>query len=355
MIILNIKTMKKIATVLLSVSLLLFFSACEKDNLSDTLSDVLYVRYKDAEMPSYIYGNGSNKIFLIILNGGPGGKGIEYRIGGIKDLEEKYAVVYMDQRGSGMSSGNYTTDELTPELMAEDVLALVKVLKYKYGDDIKLFLLGHSWGGTLGTQVLLQDQSPFKGWIEVDGGHNLVDMFDDQIVRFNEVADEQIDADNHVDYWSNLKSTVNNIKNEGYSDENMSKLNDMGHSSEDILTGDGVLADTSRLNINLLNYFYEESFIISGINSLVVNTSLISIWTTLDYTERLKNITIPSMVMWGEYDLVIPCNMGEEAYSHLGSAEKSFVMFHASAHSPMVNEPEKFRDELEKFIDKYGN
>ncbi len=343
--------MKKI--LLLLSGLILLFSACEKDDLSGTLKDVLYVRYKNAEMPAYIYGNGKDKIFLIILHGGPGGKGIEYRMGGIKELEDKYAIVYMDQRGSGMSTGNYSGDELTPRLMAEDVMALVKVLKYKYGNDLTLFLLGHSWGGALGTEVLLQDQTPFAGWIEVDGGHNLKGLFDSQIVRYNQVADQQIAAGKNVDYWTDLKKKVNEIASEGYSDENMDELNGLGHSSEDILAEDGLVPDTGKVNVNLPNYLYEESPLLAGISSIVVNSSLSYIWENLDYTPQLKNITIPSLIMWGEYDLVIPYDLGQQAYDSIGSADKTWVLFHASGHSPMVNEPRKFADELDKFIEAH--
>jgi pimeloyl-ACP methyl ester carboxylesterase len=343
--------MKKITFII--VSFVILFSACEKDDLSGTLDDVLYVRYKNAEMPAYIHGNGSEKIFLIILHGGPGGKAMEYRVGALKDLEERYAIVYFDQRGSGMSSGNYSKKDITPELMAEDILALVKVLKFKYGNDLKLFLLGHSWGGALGTRVLLMDQSPFKGWIEVDGGHNLVDMFDYQVTRFLEVADEQISEGNSVDFWTDLKSDVNEIKEEGYSDENGGKLNELGHSTEERLMDDHVLDDKDKVSVDFLNYLYEESIIISSVSSSVVNGNLNYLWTTLDYTPQLNQITIPSMIMWGEYDLVIPYSMGVEAYNAIGSTDKYWVLFHGSAHSPMMNEVKQFEQEVITFIEAH--
>ena len=342
--------MNKKASILI-LSLIIFFSSCEKDDLTSTLSDVLYVKYKGAEMPAYIYGNGSKKTFLIILNGGPGGKGLEYRVGGIKDLEKKYAIVYMDQRGSGMSSGNYSSSEVTPELMAEDVLALVKVLKYKYGNDLNLFLLGHSWGGLLGSKVLLIDQSPFKGWIEVDGGHNLKGLFDVLLIRFPEIADEQISMGNSVDFWTDVKKQVDEISKEGYTDDNGTTLNELGFKAEEYLIDDGVLGDQTGMSINLMNYLYEESVIITSINSITINSTLSYIWTEADYTQELNRITIPSLIMWGKYDLVIPYKQGEEAYENIGSAEKTWVLFNSSGHSPMMDEYEKFENEMIRFID----
>jgi len=342
--------MKKITSII-SLALVLLFSSCEKDDLSSTLSDVLYIKHKGAEMPAYIYGNGKEKIFLIILNGGPGGKGLEYRIGGVKDLEENYAVVYFDQRGSGMSTGNYSKSEITPALMAEDVLALVKVLKYKYGNDLKLFLLGHSWGGLLGTKVMLTDQSQFKGWIEVDGGHNLKHLYNDLIVRFNEVADGQISENHSIGYWNEVKEKIKNLGDEGCSDENASELNQLGFDSEIYLRKDDVLGKQSGISIDITNYFYEESLLITAISSVVVNNNLSYIWTEIDYTQELNTITIPSMVMWGKYDLVIPYNQGEDAYNHLGSSKKTWVSFEESGHSPMMDEYEKFTNEVIKFIE----
>jgi pimeloyl-ACP methyl ester carboxylesterase len=341
--------MKKIAILLFSIVIL--FSACEKDDLSGTLSDVLYVKYKNAEMPAYIYGNGRDKTFLIILNGGPGGKGLEYRIGGVKDLEDKYAVVYLDQRGSGMSTGNYSGSEVTPALMAEDVLALVKVLKAKYGNDLNLFLLGHSWGGLLGSKVLLTDQSPFKGWIEVDGGHNLKGLFDVLLIRFPEVANEQIAKGNSVDFWTEANTTVDEIAKEGYTDDNGTILNKLAYKAEEYLREDSVLGDQSGMSVNLVSYLYEESIILTGISAITINSTLSYIWTEVDYTQELSKITIPSMIMWGKYDLVIPYVQGEEAYNHIGSTDKTWVLFDSSGHSPMMDEYKKFEREMIRFIE----
>jgi len=154
--------MKKIIssklTIISIILLLLSFFSCSKEetNLSD-LNETFFVRHKNADMPVHVHGNGSQKVFLIILHGGPGGNGLGYRVNTIRtEIEKNNAVVYFDQRGSGSSQGNYSEEDVSVDLMAEDVLALVKVIKDKYGDDSKLFLMGHSWGGFLGPAVLFK-------------------------------------------------------------------------------------------------------------------------------------------------------------------------------------------------------
>ena len=65
-------------TIVLIVVLWTAFSCSKDENISE-LSDTIFVRHKNADMPAYIHGNGSEKTFLIILHGGPGGFGLAYR------------------------------------------------------------------------------------------------------------------------------------------------------------------------------------------------------------------------------------------------------------------------------------
>jgi len=97
-------------------------------------------------MPAYVFGNVESDVFIVVLHGGPGGTGMDYRVGTYKnDLEDQYAMVYFDQRGQGMAKGHLTGDEMTAEVMSEDVFVLAKALKERYGQDISLFLIGPNW------------------------------------------------------------------------------------------------------------------------------------------------------------------------------------------------------------------
>ena len=86
-------------------------------------------------------------------------------------------------------------------------------------------------------------------------------------------------------------------------------------------------------------------------SAITINTTLSYIWTEVDYTEELSKITIPSMIMWGKYDLVIPYNQGEEAYDNIGSTKKTWVFFESSGHSAMMDEHEKFKLKMIEFIE----
>ncbi|MEW4924444.1 alpha/beta hydrolase [Algibacter sp. 2305UL17-15] len=338
-------------TLLLIVVFITAFS-CSKDEDISNLDKTIFVRHKNADMPAYIHGNGSDKTFLIILHGGPGGNGLSYRTNTIKSrIEKECAVVYFDQRGSGMAQGSYSKNGISVSIMAEDVLALAKVIKHTYGNDSKLFLMGHSWGGTLGPAALLKDQSDFLGWINVDGAHNPKDLYFEYITNFKRVATEQIEAENSVDFWEGVLELVNNVDATQYNAEDSNKMNLKGHQAEDNFRNDGLTDKWNDDNDKIAFQYNILTTLWNGNNtqSILADKGL---WKVLNYTDRLSEITIPSLVLWGKHDMVIPIFFAQESFDNLGAAEKKLVIFERSGHSPMFNEPDLFADEVIQFINQ---
>ena len=62
--------MKKLA-ILISVTLVMFLSACEKQGFYQ--GDHFFVKNAGAEMPVYVKGNIQSGTFILFLHGGPGG------------------------------------------------------------------------------------------------------------------------------------------------------------------------------------------------------------------------------------------------------------------------------------------
>lgn len=345
---LNYNTLK-VLTLLLSI--LSIFSCTKESSDMHNLNETIIVRHKKADMPAYVHGNASEKVFLIILHGGPGGTGLQYRVNTIKsEIEKNNAVVYFDQRGSGSSQGTYSKKDVTVDLMAEDVLALVKVLKTKYGNDSRFFLMGHSWGGTLGLATLLKNQDDFLGWINVDGMHDPKDSYQEYKVELKKKAEEQIALGNSIKYWNDVITLVQNVA-PTYNDEDFGKLNRESHNAEDIMVDDHIIYKPK---------FDGASDDAYNLMTLLWNTYTIQkilgdkgLFSTVSYTDRLHEIKIPSLVLWGKHDLIVPTSNSQEAYDKLGSQEKEIFIFNKSAHSPMFNEPALFSKKVIDFINKY--
>lgn len=326
--------------------------SCSKESEDITaLNETIFVRHKNADMPARIFGNASEKVFLIILHGGPGGTGLEYRVNTIRtEVEKNNAVVYFDQRGSGSSQGSYSEKEVSIDLMAEDVLALAKVIKAKYGEDSKLFLMGHSWGGALGPATLLKDQSDFLGWIDVNGAHDFIGLYESYQTVLPELANSQIALGNSMAYWEGIRNLATTAG--PYSLQNYYSLNGAANGVARVLATDNVINDAVAdfgndtpsekplrvtWNMNQIGSILDEK----GLNENV------------SFTNRLSEITIPSLVFWGAYDVVVPTLFAQEAFDNLGSDDKEIFIFERSAHSPMYTEPDLFSEKLIEFINTH--
>ncbi|MEO0732496.1 MAG: alpha/beta fold hydrolase, partial [Bacteroidota bacterium] len=226
----------------IAVLLLLNLFACSQEEINlGNLNETIYVRHRGADMPAYVHGNAAEKVFLIYLHGGPSGAGLQARMNTmITEVEANNAVVYFDQRGSGEAQGHYSREDVTIDAMVEDVLALVKVLRTRYGADTKFFLMGASWGGALGAATLLKDQDAFLGWIDIAGAHSPRDLYLMYQTRLPEKANEQIALGNNVAHWEGMLKLVEEV-GASYSDEDFFRLNSAAHDSEAVLVQDAII------------------------------------------------------------------------------------------------------------------
>lgn len=343
--------MSRLVTLPLLILVAISLNSCSTDSNLENLSDTLYVRHKDADMPAHIFGNGSEKVFLLTLHGGPGGLGLGFRNNMFKEqIESNYPVVYFDQRGSGMSQGSYNEDGINIDIMAEDVLALVQVIKNKYGEDSRFFLLGHSWGGTLGTAtLLLKDQDQFLGWIEVGGSNNPRGVYFENIINYEIVANEQIALGNSTEYWESVLQLIRDVDPFNYSRSDFRKLNQETVAAENRLANDGVIND----NEDEANIIFDYNLFTALWNIGTIQSIEERLFVRADFTERLSEITIPTLLAWGKYDMVVPIAFGEEAFENIGATNKELIIFERSGHVPMASEPDLFAEKVLEFMNEH--
>lgn len=76
---------------------------------------------------------------------------------------------------------------------------------------------------------------------------------------------------------------------------------------------------------------------------------------SLNLSQEMNQITIPSLVLWGEHDGVNTLEMGYNAYNSLGtdSTQKEMVILHNSAHEGYLEEPEYFLSSVRGFVEEY--
>ena len=350
----------KINPKVLFFSIIVFslFISCGKNDLN-SLNDNFYVRHAGADMPVYIYGNASNKVFLLFIHGGPGDNGLEYREGIASEILEKdYAVVYYDQRGQGLSEGKFKQEDVSISLMSDDLQAIVLSIIKKYGNDISIFLLGHSWGGELGTDYLLKNNYPpnIKGWVEIDGAHDVPKINVELTKMLIKVGNQQISQNNSKDKWQELISWANQLDTNNISIEQGRDLNRKARIAEQLLIDDGIIKAPDKKTFRDLTILYKHNIItgiFSGYYTYISNEGFYNEIELTSYTNRLKNIHLPSLFLWGKYDFIVPVALGYDAYNLVNTQYKNIVVFEQSGHIPMKNQPYKFVDAISNFVETY--
>ena len=346
--------MKGIIGLMIAVSTVLI--SCKKEaNISTAMEETFYVRSGGSDMPAFVYGNGSSKVFILVLHGGPGGSGLEYRGGSYSEqLEEKYAMVYWDQRHQGNSHGHLTANEVTIDAMVEDTRAVIKSLKDRYGQDISVFLMGHSWGGTLGTAYMIKEnyQHELKGWIEVDGAHDIPMLNIELVKMIQTIGGQEVAAGNNISDWQEMIDYVNTLDTNNITFEQSGTLNGYGHRIEGLLSQ---LKQADNPSTGLLRYLFlsPNNPAISGVTGVSLPESFMNEVEKKSMTAELNKITIPTLIQWGKYDFVVPPALGYSAYNNISSDNKYLKIYEHSAHSPMNNEPDLFVKDIVDFVEAH--
>lgn len=328
--------------------------ACQKEQADGTLNETFWVKNAGAEMPVYMRGNINSNVIILIVHGGPGGSGLEYRTGlWTEEVEQEYAMAYWDQRGQGMSHGHYDEADVTVAQMTEDMDAVIKTLKAKYGDDVSVFALGHSWGGTLSANYMVTGdlQYSLNGWIEANGAHDNPKGNIESVKLYIEVANEQIAAGNNVSNWQDILTWATAIDTNNISDDQSLEINQKGYEVEEWLIEDGVLELAEAGGLENSRFFGPTNPFTSFQTGNSTNRMLDAEVETVSLTDQLYKVNIPVLVIWGKYDFVVAPALGEDTYNKASSIVKKLVILEKSSHSSMDFEWREFTDEVLLFVD----
>ena len=330
------------------LALLIGMGGCKVDSVTEGMvNDDAFIKQKNQSLFLKVAGNIGSRKLLLIVHGGPGGNGLDYRDSMIKAIvEPNMAVGYWDQRFGGNSQGNGGKSGLAD--YREDLLTVVKFLRAKYGADLKIYVMGHSWGGFLTPYFLgyEDNQSLVSGWIQVDGAHNypLNDSLTEAMLAKRAVI--EMAENRNVDHWTEVLNYCNaHNSSDGY--EVSAQLNQYAHKGETLI--DSVFAPSG-------NYSKEVS---SSYRNNRVNETISGLLgvdgPTYDVSPDayLARIQLPTLLMWGEFDFVCPRGLCDDLNVKIGSSDKTIQYFFHSGHSPMMNEPTLFWDTVLDWVGQH--
>jgi pimeloyl-ACP methyl ester carboxylesterase len=289
-----------------------------------------------------IRGANANNPVLLLIQQGPGLPMLNEvrRFEQLLKLEQDFTVVYWDQRGCGRSLRRHSdrTDISTKRLVT-DTITLLELLHDRF--DNKTYVAGFSFGATVGAYAAAQRPDLVATLVavgmDIDGaaaGNAAYDFaLNTARERGNRRATRQLEAIGpppHLDAkqfatrvrWATAFGGVSTTETYGTLVRGLlvSLVRSSDYSSGDVLrTVRGVTATQAALLPELAG---------------------------MDMVRYLPRIDVPVVMAQGRLDQVAPGEAAQQYFDALIAPSKQLVWFENSAHTPQLEEPEKFRDLL---------
>jgi proline iminopeptidase len=264
---------------------------------------------------------------VVLLHGGPGTTH-EYFLPYLLPLARHHQLVLIDERGSGRSQQLEDHAQYNLAMMANDIEAVRVAL-----DLGKIDLLGHSFGGILAQAVAIQHPASIRRLILAATGSSAKRINAD-FKRIKDSADEKIRAQIEALEARGI------IGADGAQLAEYRALADQAEAPYSYFIRPPAW-DSARtpMGWDVLNQIWgaKSDFHIDGDLA------------GFDFTEALRKLTIPTLVIYGDHDMVTDATAQESHAALVGSA---LVKIPRSAHMMMVDQNAAFIDAVTRFLEQ---
>jgi pimeloyl-ACP methyl ester carboxylesterase len=306
-----------------------------------SLAEKNWVEIGGIQQGFFIRAENPNNPVILFLHGGPGTPTMPFQINRetSERLEKYFTVVYWEQRGAGINfSSSIDPATMTLDQLVEDTRQMTEYLQHRFGQE-KIFLMGHSWGSYLGIQTIEKYPNNYLAYIGVGQVTNQIESdrlaYDYMLQQAKEINDnrairnlQRFDRDApefpSLTYIVSVRTPLMNRYGIGVAhNENLSDF---------------------RLGVEGLFFkgytFSEKIDYLRGISY-----SNLHLWDNSkkgNLFESSTSFAIPVFIIHGERDYMVSYALAREWFDKIDAPEKEFFSFEDSAHSPFMEEPEKF-------------
>jgi proline-specific peptidase len=262
---------------------------------------------------------GSGRPPLLALHGGPGST--HHYFAPLEQLADERAVVVYDQIGCGQSDRPQNI-EWSVELFRDEVDAVRAQLGLE-----RIHLLGTSWGGMLALEHVL---SGARGIVSLVLSSTLADN--------RQWAAEQRRLRNELP--PEVVATLDRLEAIGAYDDPEYERAEAVYMDRHFYRGPKPRAELDRMRVERGREAYET---MCGPNEWTMS-GVLAEW---DVRERLGEVTIPTLVIRGRYDM---CTDAIAATLMAGLPNAREVVLEESSHTPVLEETERYLGEVRAFL-----
>lgn len=299
------------------------------------ISELIEVMIGDVKQWIYIRGQNRYHPVLLMIHGGPGTAQIGFIRKFQSELEQHFVVVQWDQRGAGLS---YSRDILSKSMNIDQLVDdTIDVTTYvlNHLNQQQLYLVGHSWGTILSMLALTRAPELYTRYFGIS---QVTHAGESDRLSYTKLL-ERAQADKNEKAYNTLLQIGpppwDSLKH-GRIHQKYVELLGGG------ITRDGKMVRKILLNIltskeytwlDSLRFFKGQFFSMENLQAEMENTNLLN---------NIKEINIPIYFLMGKYDLITPYELTEQLFNQIKAPEKQLIVFENSAHTPTLEEPERY-------------
>jgi pimeloyl-ACP methyl ester carboxylesterase len=333
------------AVVVVLLAALVRPAATEQIAADGSVAELVDVRIGGHEQSLLIRGAAAEAPVLLYLEGGPGGTGIGRIRNSGEALEQDFVVAVWDQRGTGKSYDELDpTATLTVDQLVDDTLAVTDYLRERFHQQ-KIYLVGSSWGTTLGVLAVQRAPERYHAYI---GTGQMVDQFEtDELMYAESLADAEARGDD--DAAEKLRALgpppYENPLDYPVAIASDPKWTDFPHGH-----------DYSASAEYPASLFVGEYTLIEQLRGMgaVVETFAV-LYPQLrdtDFRVQARRLDVPVFVVQGEHEAAGRSILAREWFALLSAPSKEYVVFDRSGHTPPFDEPGRFAAYMRGVLDQ---
>lgn len=317
--------------------------------LEGSIAEITKVEIGGIQQGLIIKSKNKQNPVLLFLHGGPGSPEYVFAKNYSVDLEDMFTVCWWDQRGAGMSfDSTIPPESMTLEQMISDTVEVTDYLRERFGQD-KIYLMGHSWGSFLGMHVAAQRPELYHAYVGIG-------QVSDQLTSEKEAYDYMMATALATGDTALVKKLEKYtlVGPETVTAEYL-MVRSAGMNKQGIGITHTMTSEWNELLLPLLQcreYTFSEKIGYAR-GSLFSLNSLFSTVLEQDLAETVPKLEIPVYFCQGIYDYQVSYQGAKDYFDKLQVPIKHFYTFENSAHSPLLEEPEKFRRIMQE--DVLGN
>lgn len=300
-------------------------------------------------IPQWLSIRGTDRAnpILLYLHGGPGypAMPLGYTQRGWEDY---FTVVQWDQRGAGKTYASNDPAKIAPtitmERMLRDAEEVVTHLRSRFGKQ-KIFVVGHSWGTILGTQLAQRHPEWLHAYV---GTGQVVGFGDNERVGY-QFAVERARADHRAEAIDELAKLAPYPDAAGRVtlDKLLIQRKWVQHYGGAVHRRSGF---GHEVEVMALSPDYGPKDLAAGEQSGEVSvTRLLGELEQLDF-HGITKLACPTFLFLGRHDHMTPSSVAAAWFERLEAPAKQLVWFEHSAHMMHNEEPGKMLVELVRWL-----